>query len=170
MREHNKRWLLSRMKTSGSKREYVQNGSFADERHKKVRLLLEELPYYESIKSTPKVYNGKIKFDLLVRFLRGKIGCDWDEVYSEIISRIPTALLEYKEFIFWFVADKVEIVNEQLWNTKTQKFIWTGEPYVLRHISEIKLNPEFKEFYVHLITHQLMHIPQRSFKKIAVKS
>lgn len=169
MREHNKRWLLSRMKTSGSRRKYVQNGRFADDRHKKTKPCLDELPRFESVKSTRKFYNGKINYGLLVRFLRGNIGNDWDEVYSEIISRIPVALLDYKEMIFWFVADKVSIVDEQLWNTKTQKFIWESGPYVLKHYSEIALSLEFREFYVHPATNKLMHIPQRSFKRINIQ-
>ena len=113
MREHNKRWLLSMMKTSGSKRKYVRNGRFADERHAKVKMDLEELPHHESIKSTCHFYNGKINYGLVVRFLRGKIGENWDDVYSEIINRIPLAIRDYKEMIFWFVADKVAFESEK---------------------------------------------------------
>ncbi|WP_210517747.1 hypothetical protein [Hymenobacter terricola] len=169
MREHNKRWLLSKMKTSGSKRKHMQNGSFADERHAKSELPFEELPQFESVKSTHKFYNGKINYGLLVRFLRGKIGNNWDDVYSEIISRIPISLLDYKHMIFWFVADKINVIDGKLWDAKTQKFIWTGGPYILRHYSEILLSPEFREFYVDPITNKLEHIPQKSFKRIAQK-
>lgn len=158
------------MKTSGSKRKYVQNGNFADERNTKARLNLEELPHHESIKTTSQFYNGKINYGLLVRFLRGKIGEDWDEVYSEIINRIPVALLDYKEMIFWFVADKIEFVDGRIWNKKTKKFIWTDGPYILRHYSEMHLDPEFKEFYVDPTINRLEHIPQRSFKRISVRA
>lgn len=78
------------MKTSGSKRERVANGRYADERHLQDNFEFDELPKHESIKSTRKFYNGKINYGLLVRFLRGQVGNDWDVVYSEIISRIPT--------------------------------------------------------------------------------
>ena len=64
------------------------------------------MPNLESIGSTRKLYNGKLNYGLLVRFLHGQIGNNWDKVYSEIIGRIPTKLLDYKEIIFWFVADK----------------------------------------------------------------
>jgi len=157
------------MKTSGSKRERITNGRYADERHLQDNIELEDLPQNESIKTTKKFYNGKINYGLLVRFLRGQVGNDWDEVYSEIISRIPTKLLAYKEMVFWFVADKVEIVNGRPWNKKSQQFIWNGEDYKLVHYTEIKTQPEFKEFYVDPTTNKLVRIEQRSFKRMTKK-
>lgn len=155
------------MKTSGSKRDHIINGNYADERHKKNDIEFEDLPAQESIKSTRKFYNAKINYGLLVRFLRGQVGNDWNEVYSEIISRIPTKLLDYKEMIFWFVADKVEFIDGRLWNKKSQQFIWTGEIYKLVHFSQIKTQPEFKEFYVDPTTNKLVQIQQKSFKRLA---
>src|SRR4051812_25268343 len=106
MREHNKRWLVSRMQTSGSKRERVTNGRFADERHLQKLSDLEDLPSKEPIGSTAHVYNGKIHSDLLARFMNTQVGKDWDAVHSEIIARIPTKLLDYsKKIIYWYVAD-----------------------------------------------------------------
>lgn len=169
MREHSKRWLISMMKTSGSKRERVGNGRYADERHLQDAFDLEDLPQFESIKSTKKFYNGKVNYGLLVRFLRGQVGKNWDDVYSEIIARIPTKLLGYKDMVFWFVADKVEFIDGRPWNKKSQKFIWTGENYLLVHYTQIKTQPEFKEFYVDPNTNKLVHIEQKSFKKIAKK-
>ena len=55
------------MKTSGSKRGYVDNGDYADDRHKK-RAAAEFLPTHESFKSTSKFYNGKIRTDYLFDF------------------------------------------------------------------------------------------------------
>jgi len=169
MHEHNKRWLISMMKTSGSRRRHVINGHYSDERHLQHNYDLEELPKHESIRSTKKFYKGKINYGLLVRFLRGNIGSDWDEVYSEIISRIPTKLLEYKEMIYWFVADKVQFIDGRPWNKKTQQFIWTGEEYFSVHYTKVRKQPEFREFYVDPNTNKLVHIPQRSFKRIAKK-
>jgi hypothetical protein len=166
--KHSKRWLMSRLKTSGSKRKYIQNGSVAEERHSKRKLPFDELPNREPIKTTQKIYNGKLNLGPLVKFLRSKVGENWDEVYSEIIARIPTALLDYRKIIFWFVEDKVKFVDGRVWNTETQKFIWTDGAYVLRHYSEIHLSPEFREFYVDPNTNELMRIPQRSFKRISV--
>ncbi len=112
---------MSVMKTSGSKRARILNGSYAEDRHLQKSSEMEELPIHESIKSTYKFYNNKINYGLLVRFLRKQVGNDWDEVHSEIISRIPTKLLDYKEMIYWFVADKVEIKNGRPWNKKSQQ-------------------------------------------------
>ena len=154
------------MKTSGSKREWAINGRYADERHLQGNVELEDLPQRESIKTTQKFYNGKINYGLLVRFLRGQVGNNWDEVYSEIISRIPTRLLDYKEMIFWFVADKVEFIDGRPWNKKSQQFIWTGEDIdKSAHWTEVKSQPQFIEFYVHPETNKLIRVEQKSFKR-----
>lgn len=158
------------MKTSGSKREYLVNGRYADDRHAKTSLAFEDLPHHEPIKTTKKFYNGKINYGLLVRFLRGQVGQDWDGVYAEVLGRIPAKLLDYREMIFWFVAEKVVFREGKLWNKHTQKPIWTGEntgpigPY-----HETKVLPEFFEFYVHPDTNKLTRIEQRAFKRITRK-
>ncbi|ANE52906.1 hypothetical protein [Flavisolibacter tropicus] len=157
---------MSVMKTSGSKRERVHNGSYADERHLQKTKDYDDLPSHESIKTTQKFGNGKINYGLLVRFLRNQVGNDWDQVYSEIISRIPTKLLDYKEMVFWFVADNVDIIDGRPWNKKTQQFIWTGESFGPVHHTEIKQAPEFREFYVDPQTNKLVHIEQKAFKRI----
>jgi len=169
MEKRSNRWLMSRLKTSGSKRKYVQNGSASEERHIKRKLPFDELPNRESIKTTQKIYNGKLNLGPLVKFLRNKVGEDWDEVYSEIIARIPTALLDYREVIYWFVAHRVEFIDGKLWNKESQKLIWTGGPYFMRHRFESRFNPEFREFYVDPFTNELVQIPQLSFKKISVR-
>ncbi|MFN8296619.1 MAG: hypothetical protein U0T69_10510 [Chitinophagales bacterium] len=159
VKEDNKRWLLSMMKTSGSKRRYLTNGSYADDRNTKQDLNIEDLPNHESIKNTQNFYNGKINSGLLVRFLRNKIGTNWDEVYSEIISRIPTKLLDRKEIIFWFVADKVEMINGKPWNKKSNKFIWTPEQ------GEYSFDLDHKEFYVNPETNILVKIADKPKNK-----
>ncbi len=152
------------MKTSGSKRTRILNGSYAEERHLQKNGEIEELPSHESIKSTFKFYNDKINYGLLVRFLRKQVGNDWDEVHSEIISRIPTKLLDYKEMIYWFVADKVEVKECRLWNKKTQRFIWNGESVESKPYEQRLDMPEWKEFYVDPTTNKLIHIQQKSIK------
>lgn len=146
------------MKTSGSKRAYVINGRYADERHLQKLKDHEDLPQRESIKSTYKFFNGKINYGLLVRFLRGKVGEDWDNVHSEILARIPTKLLPYKKMIFWFVADQVEMIESKPWNKRTQQFIWTGEDVKKAYWPNIKDGPEYKEFYVDPATNKLVRI------------
>ena len=159
MKEHNKRWLISMMKTSGSKRRYVANGNFSDERNTKKYQDIENLPNHESIGSTWKLYNGKLNYGLLVRFLRGQVGNDWDEVYSEIVGRIPTKLLDYKEIVFWFVADKVELLNEKPYNKKTNKFIWTLEQ------GEYNFNFDHFDFYVCPTTNKLLKVEDKPSRK-----
>ena len=166
MREDNKRWLISKLKTSGSKRDHLGNRNYANDRHLQKAIELDDLPSHESIKTTKKFYNGKINYGLLVRFLRGQVGNDWDEVYSEIICRIPTKLLDYKEMIFWFVADKVEFIEGRPWNKKSQKIIWTGEEIQSVHYTQVKTQPEQIEFYVDPRTNKLIRIEQKSFKKL----
>ena len=155
MKEHNKRWLISMMKTSGSKRRYLVNGSFADERNTKKYQDIENLPNHESIGSTWKLYNGKLNYGLLIRFIRGQVGNDWDEVYSEIVSRIPTKLLDYKEIVFWFVADKVELLNGNPYNKKTNKFIWTPEQ------GGYNLSFDNYNFYVCPTTNKLLKVEDK---------
>jgi len=166
MREDNKRWLISKMKTSGSKRDHLVNGSYADQRNVKTDIEFEDLPTHESVKQTVKFLNGKINYGLLVRFLRGNIGNDWDLVHSEILARIPVKLMDYKYVIFWFVADKVEIVNGKPWNKKTQQFIWTKGEFASPHFDNLKQSPELREFYVEPETNVLIHVPQLNFKKV----
>jgi len=150
MREDNKRWLISRMKTSGSKRAYVTDGDYADDRHKK-KAAPEFLPTHESFKSSSKFYNGKIRYGLLVRFLRGNIGKDWNDVHHEILSRIPTKLLDHKDMIFWFVADKIEFIDGMLWDKNEQKFLLLAN-------ESFSFDKKYKEFYVHPVTNKLMHM------------
>jgi hypothetical protein len=161
---------MSVMKTSGSKRERVENGRYADDRHLQKTNNYEDLPCHQRIKSTEKFGNGKINYGLLVRFLRSQVGNDWDEVYSEIISRIPTKLLDYRDMVYWFVADKVEFSDGRPWNKKTQQFIWTGEKFGPVHHTEIKLAPEFREFYVDPETNKLIRIQQKAFKRVYRRS
>ena len=154
------------MKTSGSKRDHILNERFADERNTKKYQNLENLPQHESIKRTKEFYNSKINTGLLVRFLRGQIGNDWDTVHSEIISRIPAKLLDYKEIALWYVADKVELKDGRLWNKRSQKYIWTEGVLEMTHFSERMLAEEIFEFYVDPQTNKLIHIPHKAAKRM----
>jgi hypothetical protein len=165
MKEHNKRWLISKMKTSGSKRDHIVNGRFADERNTKKYNSIESLPQHESIKNSGRFYNNKINTELLVRFLRGQIGKDWDDVYSEIVARIPARLLNYKEIALWYVADKVEVIDGKLLNKRSQRYIYTEGKYELRP-AKFKLMEEIFEFYVDPETNKLVHNPHKAFKRI----
>ena len=126
----------------------------------------DDLPIHESIRSTEKFVSGKVNLGLLVRFLRTQVGQDWDDVYAEIISRIPTKLLDYKGMIFRFLADKGEIVDGRPWNKKTQQFLWTGEIYGPEEYAQFSRPPEMREFYVDPQTNKLIRIEPKAGKSI----
>jgi hypothetical protein len=150
-----KKWLISRMKTSGSKRERVGSYDYADTRNTKSNSNIEDLPTHESMSKNFQFYNGKINTDLLKRFLRTRVNQNWDTVYSEIIERIPTKLQDYKYCVYWYVADKVEIRDEQIWNLKDNSFIPTNNEELYSHWSK---NFRHMEFYVDPETKELIRI------------
>lgn len=152
-RDHNKKWLISRLKTSGSKKKYVENGDYADLRNSKKERNPDNLPKYEGMGKSRQFFNGKVNYGLLIRFLRGRIGDYWTVVHQEIMERIPTNLAEYKECVEWFVADLVEEEDDGLWDKRAQRYL--------------KLDPDepadpdyytFKEFYVDPNTNRLSKI------------
>lgn len=151
--KQSKRWLLSMMKTSGSYRKHTMSGDFSDERNtKRFKQDDEDLPTHESYRKTHNFYNGKIKTDLLKRFLYGQVGKDWNEVYSEIISRIPTKLLDYKDCVYWYVAHKVEMRDGLPYDKEEHQFIWTPEQ------GEFFKSSVQMTFYVHPETNILTKI------------
>lgn len=152
-KNHNKKWLISRLKTSGSKRRYVIDGDYSDTRNSKKNKDWDNLPSYEGMGKSFKFFNSKINYDLLVRFLRGKVGSDWNEVIKEIEERIPTNLLEYKDCVKWFVSDLIEKREDGLWDKREQKYLRLepNEPFDWNlYIS--------KEFYVNPDTNSLIRV------------
>lgn len=154
-KNNDKKWLISRLKTSGSKRRYVIDGDYADERNTKKRKDWDNLPNMEGFGKSFKFYNSKINYGLLVRFLRGKIGYDWNDVHSEIMDRIPSDLSEYQKCVEWFVSDSVEQQKQGLWDKRDQKFIRTPEA----DKSLMRREYSYKEFYVDPVTNQLCRVP-----------
>lgn len=138
-----KKWLISRLKTSGSKKKYVESGDFADDRNSKRRQNWEDLPMREGMSKTFQFFNNRVNYGLLVRFLRGKVGQPWQEVHAEILARIPSNLQAYKDCTKWFVADLVEVKEGQLWDKREQKYL------KLDHTSPDDFSRyTYKEFYV----------------------
>ena len=156
------KWLISRLKTSGSKRERVDSYDYSDTRNTKAKSNIENLPSRESMSKNFQFYNGKINTDLLKRFLRTRINQNWDSVYSEVIERIPTKLQDYKYCVYWYVADKVEIRNEQIWNLKDNSFIPTNNEELYSHWSK---NFRHMEFYVDPDTNELIRIEDFESRK-----
>jgi hypothetical protein len=122
MKEEDK-WK-SIMKSSGSARRHVQRGSYSASRNIKIDDP-ENLPYYESFKQTRKVYNGKLNTNCLKNLLIKRVGGDWDDIYSEVIKKIPRNIMRQENLLSWFVADKVEYVEGKVFNKKSSKFLWT---------------------------------------------
>lgn len=152
-RDHNKKWLITRLKTSGSKKKYVEGGDYADSRNSKKEGNLDQLPKHEGMGKSRQFFNGKVNYGLLIRFLRGRIGDDWNEVHKEIMTRIPTNLMEYKDCVEWFVADLIEEEEDGLWDKREQKY--------LKFDPEEPVNVDyytFKEFYVDPETNRLEKI------------
>lgn len=152
-RDHNKKWLITRLKTSGSKKKYVEDGDYADSRNSKKEKDIDNLPKHEGMGKSRQFFNSKVNYGLLVRFLRGRIGDDWHDVHQEIMDRIPTNLLEYKACVEWFVADLIEEEEDGLWDKREQKYLKldseeVADPY----------NYTFKEFYVDPSTNKLSKI------------
>jgi len=158
-----KNWLISRMKTSGSKRERVGSFDYADTRNSKFKTKIENLPTRESMSNNFKFYYGKINTDLLKRFLRTRVDENWDIIYSEIIERIPTKLQDYKYCVFWYVADKVEIRDDLIWNLKDNSFIPTNNEELF---SDWSNNFRYMEFYVDPETNKLVRIDSFESRKV----
>ncbi|MCL6273285.1 hypothetical protein M3P19_04650 [Muricauda sp. 2012CJ35-5] len=153
-KRHNKKWLISRLKTSGSKRINVNDGDYSDTRNSKKNKNWDDLPTFEGMGQPFKFFNNKINYGLLIRFLRGKTGYNWNDVQKEVEERIPTNLSEYKDCLKWFVADLIEKRKDGYWDKREQKFLLLNskEPYNWKtHV--------FKEFYVDPDTNVLVRIP-----------
>jgi len=152
-KNHTKKWLITRLKTSGSKRRYVNDGDYSDSRNSKKNNDWDNLPTHKGMGQSFKFFNSKINYGLLVRFLRGKNGNNWKDVQKEISERIPSNLLEYKDCVNWFVADLIEKREDGLWDKREQKYLLLNpnEPYDWNiHTT--------KEFYVEPETNILIRI------------
>ena len=114
---------MSRFKTSGSKRDALDNGKYSDTRHSKRNKNWENLPKQEGMGRTIQFYNGKVNIGLLIRFLRKNVGKNWEQVEQEILSRIPTKLWDYRYIVYDIVRTKVEYKNGQLYDKSEQKYI-----------------------------------------------
>lgn len=102
---HADKWLLR--KASGSLRDHNRNGKYKDDRNTK-NLHGEELPNKVGFKSAWTSMDTK----LVKRWLYTQVGMDFNDVYSEFVSRIqPKYQAEYLECIYWYVepAKEVEI-------------------------------------------------------------
>jgi len=108
MREHKKKWLFDKGKTSGSKKRWSYGGDFANERNTKQFKDIENAPKKSGMK-TGKVFDNRLNFSPLRRFLRSKVGKNWNDIYSEMRERIPADIWDVHQPAKFYVSIKVEI-------------------------------------------------------------
>ena len=140
------KWLIR--KTSGSRSKFKSNGDFSDNRNSKKSIDFENLPQKESIrnKNQHKTY---LDTSLVKRWLHSKIGQNFDEIYSEFLTRVqPKYLEEYRDCIYWYVEKKenVEIKdNGEIWGK------WHGQKVKLPYSIQMT-------FYINPTTNKLIRI------------
>jgi len=109
------KWLIR--KASGSLARHKIKGDYSESRNSK-KDTIENLPKRESI-GGKKTHKSYLDTTLVKRWLHSKVGCDFDDVYSEFLTRIqPKYLEEYRDCIFWYVEKRefVEIQeNGEVW-------------------------------------------------------
>lgn len=119
------KWLIR--KASGSNARYKRKGKYSDNRNDKVGDI-DNLPYRESFnKSRSYLNTTPIK-----RWLYSKVGENFDNIYSEFLTRIQPKYLEtYKDMIFGYVAKAKMIDGELLFENMNgvYKHISEGKPY-----------------------------------------
>ncbi len=149
-RKNSKRWLLSKLKSSGSKKKFDYTKDY--NREKFVLDQFDGLPKHESMHRSDGNIKAKLNLGPLISFLASNVNKDWDFVYSEYCSRIPSELFFYKDIIFDIVADKIEFREDRIIDLKMGRPLFT---------KETGLNsPVFshKKFYVNPINNLLMKI------------
>lgn len=140
-RNNSKRWLLSKLKSSGSKKKFDYAEDY--KRQKTSTDDMENLPKRESMHKSESNLRAKLNLGPLVKFLGSNLNKNWDHVYSEYCSRIPNELEFYKDIIYDFVADKVEIRENEIINLRTGKKIF------IKGKTTPSFNYEYKKFFVH---------------------
>jgi hypothetical protein len=120
-----KKWLVSRMKSSGSKNARVRGGpGYADSRNGKQSQGWEELPMRTSIRRDRSGFS-KLNTDLLVRFLHTQVGKSWTEVYAALMERIPTKLRYDLRFLDKIIAVKVVRQGDRWWDHRANCYVIT---------------------------------------------
>ncbi len=109
------KWLIR--KVSGSRGRMKITGDYSDTRNCKTGEI-DNLPKRESMQNK-NVSKKLLDTTLVKRWLNSKVGSDFDEIYSEFLTRIqPKYLDEYRDCIFWYVEKKenIEILNNgEIW-------------------------------------------------------
>lgn len=140
------KWLLR--KTSGSRSKFKSNGDYSDNRNSKKAVDFDNLPQKESMRNK-NCHNTYLDTTLVKRWLYSKVGQNFDEVYSEFLTRIQPKYLDgYRDCIYWYVEKKenVEIKeNGEIWGK------WYGQDVKLPYSMQMT-------FYVDPTTNELKKI------------
>lgn len=140
------RWLLR--KTSGSRAKYKVKGDYAGRRHAKADDP-EHLPMQESMRNGA-AHQTYLDTHLVKRWLHTQVGRDFDEVYSEFLSRIqPKYRHNYGDCNFWYTEPRRSVEVDE------QGTVW-GTFYGRR--VELPVG-RFKLFYVHPESNLLCELP-----------
>jgi len=159
MRQHKKKWLFDKGKTSGSRKRWSYGGDFANERNTKQFKDMEDAPKKSGMK-TGKAFNNRLSFRPLRRFLRAKVGQPWSAIYSEIKERIPKDVWETHNPVEWYVYDNVEIRPDGIVNMKKLP-VQRGKGYWRNYVSKDGITAESSKygmFYVHPDTDLLCYL------------
>lgn len=161
MKQHKKKWLFDKGKTSGSRKRYAYRGDFADERNtKKHTKNFESLPSHQGMKPGHSKIN-RLSFSPLRRFLKAKTGQNWDAVYSEIVERIPKDILHKHNPIEWYVVLKAKINPDGSIVDKKNMPAKCGDGEYRGYISKDGIYAEstrFSTYYVHPVTNELCRL------------
>ena len=140
------KWLIR--KTSGSRSKFKSNGDYSDNRNSKKAVDFENLPQKESMRNK-NYHNTYLDTTLVKRWLHSKVGQNFDDIYSEFLTRVqPKYLDEYRDCIYWYVEKKenVEIKeNGEIWGK------WYGQDVKLPYSMQMT-------FYVDPTTNELQKI------------
>lgn len=166
MREHKKKWLFDKGKTSKSRKRYNSGGDFSEDRKSKE---FQDLEYTPAKRNGMKVssWNKRkhaLNFRSLLRFLRGKIGKDWSLIYSEIKERIPNDIWETHNPVERYVHTKVKIESDgSIWDEKGS----VSRTFKISDDGKIGKHGRYATYYVHPETGLLCRLePSGSYGRI----
>ena len=146
------KWLLR--KASGSRAMYKVKGKYSDDKLRTPDVYA-DLPVHESIKQS----KSYLDTSLIKKWLYSKVGCDFDDVYSEYLNRLqPKYREQYRDRIFGYIhrRDSVTIKeNGEVWGRHGSS---NGHPVKLPYWKD-------ERFYVDPLTNKVCKIPAEQLKR-----
>jgi hypothetical protein len=146
------KWLLR--KASGSRARYKVKGRYSGDKLCTPDVYA-DLPAHESIKKS----RSYLDTSLIKKWLYSKLGCDFDDVYSEYLSRLqPKYREEYRDSIFGYIHRKDSVTikeNGEVWGKHGSS---NGSPLKLPYWKD-------ERFYIHPMTNKVCNIPAEQLKR-----